>query len=295
MAENKNGKNIVKQVPQYLAPNPLSMNNFRNPTNPSQSNVNFQGSNPAANPNAVYLGESKWAYMGTKKDPKTGKVQDTFMDVAGADVSYYFLSNDAKAQLRNTMDGLYGKGVWRESWIDKAYKRGLQASAYAYANMGTRVTAVEAAAQLLAEDASNGVAPDGSSTGGRGGGGYSGPVTSKQRTASVNLTDPMSARKLVDTALESYLGRRATSKEQETFFNTLNKREKQSPTITTQVSTTTPQGPAMSSTESSVTSQAGFNPSVFAEEFARGQQGAGEYQAATTYLDTFISALGARV
>ena len=301
MAENKNvtkGQSAAGARYSAAASSPLSMNQFRNTTNPSQSIVNFQGVNPAANPNAVYLGESKWAYMGTKKDPKTGKVQDTFMDIAGADVSYYFLSNDAKAQLRQTMDGLYGKGVWQESWIDKAYKRGLQASAYAYANMGTRVTAVEAAAQLLTEDASNGVAPDGSSTrtrGGGAGGGYAGPVTSMQRTSSVNLTDPMSARKLVDTALESYLGRRATSKEQETFFNTLNKREKQAPTVTTQVSTTTPQGPAMSSTESSVMSQPGFNPSVFAEEFARGQQGAGEYQAATTYLDTFISALGARV
>lgn len=293
MAENNNvTKGQAAGGARYSG---LSSAQYRNPTNPAQSVTSFQGGpNPASNPNAVYLGESKWAYMGTKQDPKTNKNQDVFMDVAGADVSYYFLSNDAKAELNKTMDSLYGKGVWQPSWIDKAYKRGLQASAYAYANMGTRVTAIDATKQLLAQDAANGLSPDGSSTSRRGGG-YSGPVTSMQKATSVNLTDPMSARKLVDTALESYLGRKATFQEQEKFLNTLNKREQKSPTVTTQVSTTTPGGPGMSSTESSTMTQGGFNPSVFAEEFARGQQGAGEYQAATTYLDTFIGALGARV
>jgi hypothetical protein len=272
----------------------LSATKYQNTTNPFQPGTVFRGANPAANPNAVYLKESKWAYMGTDKDPKTGKLQDTFMDVSGADVSYYFLSNNAKAELRKQMDGLYGKGVWKESWIAKAYRRGLEASAYAYANMGTRVTGIEATAQLLAQDAANGLAPDGSSTGGRGGG-YRGPVTTVQQTRSVNLTDPMSARKLVDDALGSYLGRRATAQEQETFLSALNKRERQAPSVTTQMSTTTPQGPGRSTVQGEVLSEGGFNPSVFAEEFARGQQGSGEYQAATTYLDSFIGALKARM
>jgi hypothetical protein len=298
MADNNvtKGQSAAGRRYSGMASSGLSMNQFRNPTNPSQSIINFQGSNPASNPNAVYLTEGKWAYMGTKQDPKTGKTQDTFMDIAGADVSYYFLSNNAKAQLRQQMDGLYGKGVWKESWIAKAYNRGLQASAYAYANMGTRVTAIDATAQLLAGDASNGLAPDGSSTGkSGGGGGYSGPVTTAQRATSVNLTDPMSARKLVDDALETYLGRRATASEQEKFLSSLNKGERKSPSVTTQVSTTTPQGAGMTSVESNVESKGGFNPSVFAEEFARGQQGAGEYQAATSLLDTFIDSLKARV
>lgn len=279
-------------------PETLNFNRFGNTTNQSQGSVILSGTNKASNPNAVYLKESKWAYMGTKTDPKTNKKQDVFMDVAGADVSYYFLSNQAKAQLRNQMDALYGKGVWKESWIAKAYRRGLEASAYANANMDMRVTAIDATAQLLADDASNGLAPDGSQvsgSGGRGGGGYSGPVTTMQRTRSVNLTDPMSARKLVDDALSSYLGRRANADEQERFLQTLNKAERRAPTVTSQVSTTTPGGPAMTTVESEVMSSGGFNPTVFAEEFARGQQGAGEYQAATTYLDTFIDALRARV
>lgn len=271
----------------------LSMTPFRNQMNPTQGSTVFRGANPVSNPNAVYLKESKWAYMGTQPD-KAGKQQDVFMDVSGADVSYYFLSNQAKASLRKQMDALYGKGVWQESWIAKAYRRGLEASAYAYANMGTRVTALDATAQLLADDAANGLSPDGRSTGG-GGGGYRGPVTTVQRTKSVNLTDPMSARKLVDDALEGYLGRRATPQEQERFLQTLNARERQAPSVTTQRSTSTPQGPGMTTVDSEVMSEGGFNPSVFAEEFARGQQGSGEFQAATTYLDSFIGALKARV
>ena len=272
----------------------LNFNKFGNTTNQSQNSLILKGVNKASNPNAVYLKESKWAYMGTKVDPKTKKKQDVFMDVAGADVSYYFLSNDAKATLRKQMDGLYGEGVWKESWIAKAYNRGLQASAYAAANMDMRVTALDATAQLLAEDAANGVSPDGTKVGGKRGG-YTGPVTTRQRTRSVNLTDPMSARKLVDDALSSYLGRRANSQEQEQFLSALNKAERKSPTVTTQVSTTTPMGAAMTDVESEVVSKGGFNPSVFAEEFARGQQGSGEFQAATTYLDTFINSLKARV
>lgn len=270
----------------------LSMTPFRNQMNPSQGSTVFRGANPVANPNAVYLKESKWAYMGTQKD-RTGKPQDVFMDIAGADVSYYFLSNKAKAALRKQMDGLYGEGVWQESWIAKAYRRGLEASAYGFANMGTRVTALDATMQLLADDAANGLSPDGRPSGG--GGGYSGPVTTVQRTKSVNLTDPMSARKLVDDALEGYLGRRATQQEQDRFLKALNARERKAPSITTQRATSTPQGAAMTTVESEVMSEGGFNPSVFAEEFARGQQGAGEYQAATTYLDSFIDALKARV
>lgn len=268
----------------------LSFNAYQNPMNPMQPTTVIRGVNQAANANAVYLKESKWAYMGTERDPKTGKMQDVFMDTAGADVSYYFLSNEAKKSLAEQMDGLYGKGKWQPSWIAKAYGRGLQASAYAYANMGKRVTAVEATAQLLAQDAAAGLKPDGTAAGN----GVGGPRTTVSQTRSINLTDPMSARKLVDDSLSAYLGRRATSQEQQEFFKALNAAEERAPSISTQVSRTTP-GRGMTAVESEVRTEGGFNPSVFAEEFARGQEGAAEYQAATTYLDSFIGSLKARV
>ena len=48
-----------------------------------------------------------------------------------------------------------------------------------------------------------------------------------------------------------------------------------------------------SSTTSTTTG--GFDPAVFAEEYAQGQEGAGEYKAATSLLDTFIKSIGAKV
>jgi hypothetical protein len=74
----------------------------------------------------------------------------------------------------------------------------------------------------------------------------------------------------------------------------LNAVEKRSPSVTKSVSTTTP-GVGTSRTESETSSRGGFNPSTFAEEYAQGQEGAAEFQAATTLLDTFIGSLGARV
>lgn len=269
-----------------LPPNALPQPFYKYMPQPNalSGTVNISGVNAAANPNAVYLKESKWAYMGTQKDPKTGKMQDTFMDVAGADVSYYFLSNAAKEQLNKQMDALYGKGVWEPSWVNKAYSRGLQASAYAYANMGKRVTALDATMQFLAEDAAAGVNKK------SGSGGVAGPSTTMAVTESVSLTDPMSARKMVDTALENYLGRRATAKEAAAFYSALGKAEEKSPTVTTQVSTTTPGG-GVTKVRSKTRSEGGFNANVFAEDFARGQEGSAEYQAATTYLDSFIGSL----
>lgn len=268
----------------------LSFNQYQNPMNSMQEKVVIRGMNQASNSNAIYLKEAKHAYLGTQRDEKTGVLQDIFMEIPGADISYYFLSNEAKKALADQMDGLYGKGVWQPSWIAKAYSRGLQASAYAYANMGKRVTAVEATAQLLAQDAANGLKPDGTSAGN----GVGGPRTTVAQTRSVNLTDPMSARKLVDDSLSTYLGRRATTEEQQAFMKALNRAEERAPSITTQVSRTTP-GKGMTAVESETRTEGGFNPSVFAEEFARGQEGAAEYQAATTYLDSFIGSLKARV
>jgi hypothetical protein len=96
------------------------------------------------------------------------------------------------------------------------------------------------------------------------------------------LTDPGTAKILVDQALESYLGRKANEREMSAFTAALNNKQMQSPSTTDVVGTT-------------AVSSGGFNPSAFAEQFAQGQEGAGEYQAATTFLDTFVSSLKAQV
>ncbi len=90
----------------------------------------------------------------------------------------------------------------------------------------------------------------------------------------VTLTDPGSAAMIVDQALGSYLGRTATDQEQQAFYEALNARERANPRV-----------------QSGSTVSGGFNPQAFAQDFARSQEGVGEYQAATTFLDAFIGSL----
>lgn len=131
----------------------------------------------------------------------------------------------------------------------------------------------------------------GGAGGGGAGGGYSGPVTSKSKQTSVDLTDPSNARALVDAAMTQYLGRRPTDKEYGSFLQQLNAMEEKNPSVTTQTSTTTA-GTGSSSTVAKQKTTGGSNAQQYAVEYARGQEGAAEYTAATTVADAFISLLG---
>lgn len=278
-----------------MAPEPtggkgtMSFSPYQNTTNPSQNRTNYQGGASTAAANGpIYIKDATYAYMGP--GGKNGR-QDVLVPVAQAGNSFFFLDNKAKQTLFSKMDAWYGKGRWDPSWIPKFYKRAADASAYAYANAGQKLTPLDMFDSILQGTPGRTSAGSGGGGGGGGGGGIS---ESMQVATSVNLTDPSSARKLVDDALTNYLGRAATSEEQKAFQKALNMQERQSPTVTTQRAKTTASG-GKAMTVSSTETEGGFNPSTFAEEFARGQQGAGEYQAATTYLNTFIDSLKARV
>lgn len=108
--------------------------------------------------------------------------------------------------------------------------------------------------------------------GGGGGGGAAAP------TKRVNLTDPDTAEQLVNTALETYLGRAANNQEQEAFRKALRRKEMRNPMeVDIQGDTAVSKG--------------GVNPSVQAKDFAMAQEGSAEYRASTTLLDTFIDSL----
>lgn len=106
-------------------------------------------------------------------------------------------------------------------------------------------------------------------TGGRGGGGP---------TKAVNLTDPGTAKQLINNSLQQYLGRNASPRELRKFVDALNRAEMRNPQERAVV-------------ESTAVSMGGFNPSTFAEDYAAGMEGAGEFQAVTAGLDNFINAL----
>lgn len=245
------------------------------------ANSNLIGANPQTGKTYVEGGE--WAFMG--RDPKGN---DVLQRVSGADASYWLLPTQQQKTLADAMDATYGKGKWKPSTVESLYKKGLNVSAYLFQNGGKRVDPISATVMMLQQQQAM------AKQAGMGGGGAGGVSSSTQTTKSLNLTDPTSARKLVNDSLSQYLGRSATKQEQQAFMKALNAQERMNPTVTQQSSTTT-SGGGRSATSSTVMSQGGFNPSAFAEEYARGMEGSGEYQAATGLLNTFISALGEAV
>ena len=197
------------------------------------------------------------------------------------------LPPDKMDYLVKTMDSAYGKGNWKYSDVVSGWGDAADMSASYMSINGSYVSVFDTFARLAQMRASNGL-----TMGGRvatGGGGAGGPVTSTQ--TSIRLTDPTTARGLVDSALNNYLGRNATDKEREAFRKALNMKEQAAPTVTQQ--TTTPTGKRSSSTVSTTTG--GFDPATFAKEYAAGVEGAGEFQAATSLLDSFIQAIGAKI
>lgn len=222
---------------------------------------------PAAVPQSGDL-----VYMGY--NPVT-KAQE-FRYKADARNAWTFLPDKTRTYLTDIMDNAFGKGKWLNSKLDYYWSKAVDGSNYAYYQQNQLIAVPEVFGMIVGQDAQQ------AARAGGGGGGSGGTSVTRQ----VRLTDPGTARQLVDQALSQFLGRQASLKEQSAFLKALNVQEAMAPTVTT---TTAGGGQA-----SSVTT-GGFNPATFAQEWAAGQQGAAEYQAATTYLDTFINSLRAVV
>jgi hypothetical protein len=127
-------------------------------------------------------------------------------------------------------------------------------------------------------------------SGGSGSGGRAGTYTSTQK--SVDLTDPTTARAMVNDVLTAQLGRRATDEEVAAFTSVLSQAERANPVLS---STTTTQDETGNSTSSTSTSGGLSGPGkqeVLVQEAMKKPEW-GAYQAATTYSNWFLDALGA--
>lgn len=207
-------------------------------------------------------------------------------DVIAAKGSYFLQPQPVKDVYINIMNKNYGVGKWTPSQLNSLFVDSIENARIGFAMTGDTYTPDVYAAEIAQTNAINGLDAGGKAlSSGSGGGGVSSSVQK-----SVRLTDPSTARGLIDQALGNFLGRAADPQEQKAFLKALNVQERQNPTVTRQ--TTVSGGGSSSSTSSTV---GGFNPSTFASEYAAGQEGAGEFQAATSLLDTFISSLGAKV
>ncbi len=187
--------------------------------------------------------------------------------VAEAKNLYALLNSEQAAQLTKVLDDYYGEGRWDASYVRGLWEESVDISAQQL-KQGIKLPVIDAMSQVIANF--------GSAARGKSGGG--GPKI----TQTVNLTDPGTAEILIDQALQGYLGRKASDKEVKEFRKALTKAEMDSPnTVDVQGSTQIGGG--------------GFNPSQFAQQYAEGMEGSAEYQAATTFLDAFIGAIGPRV
>jgi hypothetical protein len=186
---------------------------------------------------------------------------------------YAFLSPKASKQFSSRLDKLFPYG-WDVGWVRSQWEEATDLAAQAL-KMGQKVSPLNAFDTLINNFAAGARTPGGGGGGG-GGGGAAAP------TKTVNLTDPGTAETLVDQALQAYLGRKASDKEIVQFRKALTKAEMKAPSdVSVEGDTAVRSG--------------GFNPATFAQQYAEGVEGAAEYQAATTFLDSFIGALGPRV
>ena len=113
---------------------------------------------------------------------------------------------------------------------------------------------------------------------GSGGGGGVRVSVSEQ----VNLTDPTTARDLLENTLAQYLGRRPNEDEYKAFNRALRGAEKESPNVSRTVA-----GPGGSRT----VQKGGLDRQQFTQEYVRGMEGVAETAAATTLLDTFLKTI----
>jgi uncharacterized membrane protein len=124
----------------------------------------------------------------------------------------------------------------------------------------------------------------GSDGGGGGGGGYGGGGGGGGTTTvtTTNITNADTAKRLINQAMGSYLGREATKEERRKFLEALNEGERENPTIQTITAGASSQ---------SQTVQGGFDAAQFSEEFSQSRPDYAEYRAATDLMDAFLGIL----
>ena len=124
--------------------------------------------------------------------------------------------------------------------------------------------------------------------GGRGGGVTPFSGDRKTRSMSVDLTDPKTAKGIINDALSRRLGRAATDEEIRRFTEVINSAERDNPRVT---DTTTTYEEDRAVAQSSTTS-GGTNPVEVVDEQAMQAPEYGAYQSASTYFNALLGTIG---
>jgi len=177
-----------------------------------------------------------------------------------------FLSNREKKWVENEVYKQYGY-VTNDKNVQAEWVRAFNISVL----NGVPIYTVLAA--MSRNDPGFGVGSSGGGGGAGGGGGGSATTTS------YDYTSPDVAKALLNSALTTYLGRAARPDEIDNFKSALKQAESENPIIVT-------------SDGSTRTQTGGMDAQAFVQDYAKQQPEYGDYQAATTYMDTFMQALG---
>ena len=116
-----------------------------------------------------------------------------------------------------------------------------------------------------------------------------GPSVSFYETEQVNLTNPSTARKVMDDAIGQYLGRAPDKKEYDEFLKTLNGFQEDSPSITKGV--TRNSGGSNSTVNTKQSTEGGVDAGQVAKEFAMRDDQYQETTIETKGIDTFLNML----
>ena len=124
-------------------------------------------------------------------------------------------------------------------------------------------------------------------TGGGGMGG--GPSTTIYRDENVNLTNPSTARSVLDNALGGYLGRMPSQKEYKSFLNALTMAEEAAPSMSERVVRSS--GGTNQTVTSKGKTSGGVSAQQFATEYAKSDEDYAETRLSTTGLQAFLGML----
>jgi hypothetical protein len=121
------------------------------------------------------------------------------------------------------------------------------------------------------------------------GGGAGGPSTTVYKDEQVNLSDPSTARSILDTTIGRYLGRSPNQKEYKSFLQALNAMEEATPAVSERV--TRSSGGTNQTVTSKGKSTTGLSREQFATEYAKSEEDYAETQLSTTGLQAFLGML----
>lgn len=240
-------------------------------------------------PNAtdkVYIGAGYAPYTGGTPTGGYAKPQDRYAPIEAAAGGWAALSPQAQRKIYDDAIAVYGHEKVPALNMASFYADTVRAAYQVQRSTGRKVTPLNYW-DYYRQTGGPGLNAYGS---GGGAGGAGGPTTTVSVTEQVQLTNPDTARGLVEDALGRSLGRRPTDKEYQNFMRALGAREEAQPFVTETV-TRTGGGGATRSTRTRSRTTGGTTPSQFAEEWAAAQEGAAETEVATEAYDALIEML----